>query len=321
MDMPQTQDSEKVLVKEQITQENTQEDISTQRAKEASLDSENADHFYQQYSVFFSKINETFLGLQQHSQGTLDSYFKRLHEIKEQAKQDDDLTKDAGQFIREKTEELINKNKTQDELKTRLKEFIHELTPKKLTRLKPEESEILGQIFAVLYEFYYGDSKGQYNWVKFKKDLVENNGLKDFQNCAMAAEYAKLTCHQRDALDNVRKQLMIERSERPTIKLLRFLDLLFEIIDVQEEIQELQYEIPAAKLDAFHRVKRADKEIYSGEVLYGNINYLTKLHQGVVEMSKAFEEEEGKFKELKETYLQRKIIIKQNTKNEEIFMN
>lgn len=315
--MPQTQDSEKGLISDPKTRENSQEELSMPQAKQTSLDFTSGDNFYQDYSNFFSQINETFLGLQQHCQSTLDSYFKRLNEIKEQVKQDDHMTKDAGQFIREKTEELVNKNKTLDELKLNIKEFFQEITLKNLAKLKPEESENLGQVFEVLYEFFYGESKGPYHWVKFKKEIVEQDVLKDFQAHAMIAEYVKLTFHQRDVLESVRTALRMERGERPTIRLLKFLDVISRMIHMQEGIQELQYEIPAAKLDAFHRVKKTDKEVYAGEVLYGNISYLTDLHQGFVEMSKTFEEEEGKFKELKEAYVQHRSLVKQSTKDEE----
>jgi len=58
-------------------------------------------------------------------------------------------------------------------------------------------------------------------------------------------------------------------------------------------------------------------EAYSGEVLYGNINYLRTVHQGITDIGKIFEEEEGKFKEMKEAYRLRKQNI-EDAEDEEL---
>jgi len=136
MMIKKSNDSDKGALTHQKTRANTQEEIKTNRIKDAAFDCENADIFYKEYANFFAQINETFLGLQKHCQRNLDGCFKRLHEIREHVKQDDEMTKDAGQFIREKTEELVNLNRTMDQLKVNINDFFENLTAKKLFTFK-----------------------------------------------------------------------------------------------------------------------------------------------------------------------------------------
>jgi len=141
--------------------------------------------------------------------------------------------------------------------------------------------------------------------------------IREFQLQATVAEYANLSMGQRISLESQRVLLKVRTNEKPTIRLLGFLDDIFQIINIQDEIEELQYEIPAARLDAFHRTKKTHLEAYSGEVLYGNIYHLRTVHEGIINLGKTFEEEEGKFKEMKEAYHLRKVNV-ENAEEEEL---
>jgi len=254
----------------------------------------NGDKFYAEYSSFIQKLTNTFEGLQAYCSENLTNYARSQEEARAKATKDGDFSKNAEEFIRSKTEDLIKKNKYLDELKGKLKESLAAVDAKKIAKLKVKETPALNTLFSALFTFYYKDAKEAFDWSKFKKEVVEKDALDDFQARLVNADYTIYTPEEINGLvalkdDPAIKDFSTGKKEgAPVMELLVFLDYVGETAKVQGEINRLQDEIHRIKEDAPRRAEAAKTEANWAEVLQDNITHLDSLNSRVVDSAKPF---------------------------------
>ncbi len=292
------------------------------RLQGASSSYSNGDKFYGEYSAFIQKLTNTFEGLQAYCSENLTNYARSQEEAKAKASKDGEFSKNAEEFIRSKTEDLIKKNKYLDELKAKLKEPLANLDAKKIAKLKVKETPALTTIFTSFFNFYYKDAKEAFDWAKFKKEVVEKDQLDDFQARLVNADYPSYSPEEINSLvvlkdDPAVKDFSTGKKEgAPIMDLLIFLDYVGETAKVQGEINRLQDEIHRIKDDAPKRAEAAKTEANWCEVLQENIVHLDNLNNRVVESAKPFGNEVERTNEMVRLFESHKASLRNFINNE-----
>jgi hypothetical protein len=286
--------------------------------KTAEVNYKDADTYFKNYQKNVSQIATLLDDLQTFNKDETERLYVHMEESKQNSKKDGEFSDKAEQFIQSNTEELAKKIKHLDALKTKMKEVLNNLNPKKLSDLKVNESSDLKEFFSTIFEIYYKGKKEAFDWSKFKTNAIIKDKCDDLSVRLCTLDFGALTEEKLAMIEKIKSSNSINKFASEDSKGENILDLLdyFEFVPeackTQKAIEEIEKNIKKIKSDAPVRQVRAVYLKEKAELINSDIKFLEENDKKYTKFIEEFTTHCKKFDQVSDGYKQHRSGLMKN---------
>ena len=186
---------------------------------------------------------------------TINSTADNYTEEKMKANKDKEFLKNAEEFIKFKNNVVSDKKKFLMTLRATIYENFETVSYRQIAALKVKNNEHLTRFFATFFQTFYRESREQFDWKKFKTNLILKCEMEEFQERLIHTDFTSLTQFQIETLVKMKDDVWInnfisgKKEGEAIIELVNYLEFVPQLRKVQRDIQILEREIATVRRD------------------------------------------------------------------------